>query len=406
MTILLINHYAGSPEMGMEFRPYFMAREWIRSGHMVIVLAADFSHIRAHNPQISNDFNKQNIDGIEYIWIKTRPYEGNGAQRVLNMFDFTRKIYFKAAEIAKTYNPDVVIASSTYPADNFVARKIARKSGAKHVYEVHDLWPLSPIELGGMSRRHPFIMLMQFAEDFAYKHADFVVSMLPKTREYMASRGLNLQKWHYIPNGVVMSQWENPVVLNDTTQQKIQEIRDKYRWIVAYTGTLGLANDLDTLLDAALELPPEMAIVIMGEGPEKTHLTQRITHEQLNQCFIFPSISKNEIPAFLSQMDFLYIGLKSEPLFRFGISPNKMIDYMMAGKPVIQAIDAGNNMVEEAQCGMSVAPENPKAVVQAIKHLMSLDAETLKQLGENGQHFAQLQHDYKNLAANFLKIFG
>lgn len=404
MNILLINHYAGSPQMGMEFRPYFMAKEWISQGHRVTILAADHSHIRAHNPKVPKDFAEENIDGIQYVWVKTRAYQGNGASRVFNMLDFVRKIYFKAHHLALKYKPQVVIASSTYPIDNYIARKLAKLSHAKYVYEVHDLWPLSPIELGGMSKKHPFILLLQQAEDYAYKNADIVVSMLPKTQEYMVSRGLDLKKWHYIPNGVALDHWEEPAELNDISKQRIRDIKTKYDKIIAYTGTLGLANALDILMDACLRLDKRIAVVIMGEGPEKERLQQRTVDEKINNCFIFDSITKNEIPAFLSEMDFLFIGLKSQPLFRFGISPNKMIDYMMSAKPIIQAINAGNNMVQEAQCGISIEPENPEAIIDAVNQLMHLSDEELVIMGKNGKSFASENHDYQRLSEKFIRI--
>jgi len=189
MRILIINHYAGSPKMGMEFRPYYFAQEWLKLGHDVFILAADFSHLRKENPKITSDFEVQNIDGIKYIWVKTPEYDGNGIKRALNIFSFTKKLSAKAKKIANVFKPDAVIASSTYTSDNWPAHKIAKIAKAKYVYEVHDLWPLSPMELGGMKKTNPFIMLMQRAENFAYKNADAVASMLPKTLEYMKKHG-------------------------------------------------------------------------------------------------------------------------------------------------------------------------------------------------------------------------
>ena len=131
MNILLINHYAGSPEMGMEFRPYYMAQKWNSHGHNTIILAADNSHIRKHNPSITKDFEEQVIGGIKYVWVKTRPYSGNGLKRFFNMLDFVNKIRKNTCYLVETYKPDVVIASSTYPLDNYVAHKISKLSGAK-----------------------------------------------------------------------------------------------------------------------------------------------------------------------------------------------------------------------------------------------------------------------------------
>ncbi len=405
MNILIINHYAGSPAMGMEYRPYYMARYWVQWGHHVTILAADHSHIRQSNPVLESDFSRENIDGIQYIWVKTPAYQGNGLARVRNIFTFVSKLWVRASRLARVIKPDVVVASSTYPSDNYIARKIANKAKAKYIYEVHDLWPLSPMELGNMSKYHPFIMAMQHGENFAYKHADAVISMLPKTLEHMKSHGLDPDKWFYVPNGINVDEWETPKGIDSPIFDKSNDIRAKYLKTVAYAGTYGLANGLDSFVLAAKKLN-DVAFILIGKGPEKVHLESMAQQEKLNNVYILGSVAKSGIPGLLDLFDYLYIGLKRESLFRFGISPNKMIDYMMAGKPIIQAIDAGNNMVEEAQCGIHVQPENPQAIAGAIEELNSLTAAELQQMGKNGQNFVLKHHDYKVLAKKMIDIFN
>lgn len=403
MNIFLINHYAGSPKMGMEYRPYYMAQEWIKSGHSVTILAATYSHIRQTNPKQTEDIKDEIIDGIRYLWVNTPLYQGNGIQRIRNMFAFINKTLYKASCFTKKYKPDVVIASSTYPSDNYVARKIAKLSGAKYIYEVHDLWPLSPMELGKMSKYHPFIVTMQHGENFAYRKADAVISMLPKTKEYMVSKGLNPKKWYYIPNGFVREEWENPKPLNDTTKRKIENIKDQFDSTVAYVGTLGLANALDSFVLTG-KILKKTAFVLVGKGPEKENLQNIVAANNLKNVFILDSVEKQEVPALLSKFDILYIGLQYQPLFRFGISPNKMIDYMMAGKPIIQAIKAGNNMVKEADCGIAIEPENSQAIANAIEKLKKTSPERIEEMSKNGKQFAIENHDYKILAKQFEKI--
>ncbi len=401
MNIFLINHYAGSPKMGMEYRPYYLAQEWIKMGHDVTLLVANNSHIRSYNPEMSQEMKVEIIDGIRYVWINTPKYRENGISRVKNMLAFITRTLYKASYFVNTYKPDVVIASSTYPSDNYVARKMAKLSGAKYLYEVHDLWPLSPIELGGMSKHHPFILAMQHAESFAYRKADAVISMLPKTKEHMQEKGLDLKKWHYLPNGILIDEWKNQVPLNKEMQDEINAIREKYSKIIAYTGTFGVANALGSLIEAASFLK-ELAFVIVGRGPEKEKLLELAkSHDNV---FVLETIPKAEIPSLLSNFDFLYIGLQYQALFRFGISPNKLIDYMMAGKPIIQAVKAGNNVVKEVGCGIDVEPENPKAIVVAINELLQKSKEELSKMGKRGQEFVLENHNYEVLAKRFINI--
>ncbi|HSI57534.1 MAG TPA: glycosyltransferase, partial [Ideonella sp.] len=208
MNILLINHYAGGPPWGMEYRPYYLAREWVRAGHRVRIVAASHSHVRAKQPEGVDGERLETVEGIEYQWLQAPAYKGNGLGRVHNIVMFLSRLWRRSRALAEAWQPDLVIASSTYPMDIWLARRIARRAGARLVYEVHDLWPLSPIELTGMSRWHPFAMLCQKAENDAYRDADTVVSMLPKVHEHMRAHGLDLQRLAIVPNGVDLAEWE------------------------------------------------------------------------------------------------------------------------------------------------------------------------------------------------------
>ncbi len=405
MNIIIINHYAGSPKMGMEYRPYYMARQWVKQGHEVSIIASTESHIRKLNPTVKYDFQEEMLDGVRYVWVKTPKYQANGAKRVFNMLSFTAKLWMNALRLSKLYHPDVVIASSTYTIDNYSALKIARISKAKYYYEIHDLWPLSPMELGGMSAKHPFIRLMQYGENYAYRWADKVISMLPNTQEHTREHGLDLKKWRYIPNGICLEEWEQSYLPDNDLKKKINGFKAKGSKLIAYTGTLGLANALNNLVDAADLLKEyNYEFLIFGIGPEEENLKNEITKRELRNIHMMGSVPKSSIPGLLASMDLLYIGLQRQSLFRFGISPNKLIDYMMAAKPIVQAIDAGNDMVAEADCGLSVEPENPQLLANAIRDLMGREEEDLLVLGNNGREFALKNHTYKELAQQFLNI--
>ncbi len=399
MRIMLINHYAGSPEMGMEYRPYYMSNEWIKAGHQVIIIAADNAHVRNIQPKISNSLEEQEIEGIPYLWLKTPAYSGNSYKRVLNMLSFVRQLKKKAKSLAEKYKPDVVIASSTYPMDNYAAFSIAKYAKANYFYEVHDLWPLSPMELGGYKASHPFIKYVQRAEDFAYRNADGVISMLPLTKDYMITRGLSPEKWHYVPNGIVVEENAQKVELPEKLQQELFEIKEKHAFSIVYTGSHGIANALDNLLKLAKELP-QLAFVLFGEGPEKQSLQEQ--YAETENLYFFNAVPKTQMQNVLAFFDVAYIGLQKQSLFRFGISPNKIFDYMMAGIPIIQSISAGNDLVKDANCGISVEGENPRQVFHAIKKMQALSAEERKALGKNGQDYVIINHDYRILAKKML----
>ena len=429
MNILLINHYAGSPWHGMEYRPYYLAREWVRAGHRVQIVAASQSHVRSRQPQVSESTTAgpldELIDGIAYRWWPTPAYTGNGVGRVHNIWRFLRHVWGDARRLVDAFKPDVVIASSTYPMDIWVARRIARLSrerasgrvadragaraagavGAVLVFEVHDLWPLSPIELSGMSPRHPFIRLCQAAEDAAYRDADVVVSMLPKVQGHMAEHGLDLAKLHIVPNGISLEEWQGDgPALREDVAAVIATQRAAGRVVVGYAGAMGLPNALDVLLDAAALLKREaMAVVMVGDGHERARLARRVHDEGLTHVTLLPPIPKAQIPALLAQFDIAYIGWQRVPIYRFGIAPNKLMDYMMAGCTVLHSVEAGNDPVAESGCGLTVTPESAQAVAGGLRQLAALPAAARREMGRRGRAFVLAHHAYPVLAQRFIQ---
>lgn len=388
----------------MEYRPYYLSCEWVRQGHSVTIAASSASHVRRITPETKGWLTQENIDGIKYLWFKTPGYSGNGNARAINIFSFIGQLLAHGNWIAQNIKPDVVIASSTYPLDIIAASAITMKSNAKLVFEVHDLWPLSPIELGGMSRKHPFIVLMQWAENFAYRHADKVISMLPKTMEHMIQHGMKPDKFVYIPNGINVAEWQDVArQLPDEHNDVFEELKQLGNFLVGYTGAHGLANVLENFIDAAYMLQKApVTFILVGQGPERESIIKRALARRQTNVIFLPTVEKKMIPAVLEKMDALYIGLKGDPLFRFGVSPNKLIDYMMAGKPVIYAIQSGNDMVAESGCGISIQPEKPQEIVQAVLDLMQLSQEERKGMGQKGKEYVLANHDYRVLAKQFL----
>ncbi len=388
----------------MEYRPYYLAREWVRMGHRVHIVAASFSHIRINQPRLSGNRRDEQIDGIHYTWFATPPYSGSGVGRVRNMAAFVMRLFLEAHALTDHFRPDVVIASSTYPMDVWPARRIAKLAAAKLIFEVHDLWPLTPMQLGNMSKWHPFIMLVQTAEDYAYAHADAVVSMLPKAKDYMVSRGMREDKFHYVPNGIDPDEWSGGYKLSKDIAQTLDKLRGNGLPLVGYAGGHSLSNALDILLDTSVLLRGKATVIMVGTGPESERLQQRVWTEGLDNVTMLPAIPKREVPAFLEAVDIAYIGWHRNPLYRFGISPNKLMDYMMAAKPVVHAVDAGNDPVSEANCGITVAPDDVVAISDAVIRLAAMSTVERARLGENGRSFILRKQTYEVLANKFADV--
>lgn len=393
--------------MGMEFRPYYFAREWQKKGHKVRIIGADYSHLRKRNPEVKTSFEIQNIDGVEYQWIKTREYEGNGLQRTITMEQFCSALWKHAGRLAKEFQPDVVIASSTYPLDTYPAKRIAKKAGAKLIHEVHDMWPITPMELYGMPKRHPFVVVMQKGENAFCRNSDYVVSVLPYAKDYLIEHGMLADKFETITNGIILSDWENPKGLPENVQERLDKAHAEGRFIIGFFGSHTRSYCLDNLIKAAKKVGGDkLFLAFVGDGNIKEDLKALAKAEGFTEdgyCFFNP-IDKSQIPSFINSIDASYVGALKNKMFRFGIGMNKLFDAMMGGKPILYAVEAPNNYIEEYNCGISVEAEDVDALADGINKLFSVGERDRLRMGENGRTAVLNNFNYDVLADKFLEV--
>ena len=406
MNILIINHYAGSSEMGMAFRPYYLAREWVKLGHKVDIIAADYSHLRRKNPRVEKDFQKEEIDDITYHWIKTGSYEENGVKRAITMAKFVSKLWLKSKKIINEIKPDVVICSSTYPLDTYVGQRIRKKSKkrVKLIHEVHDMWPISPIEIGGMSPKHPFIRVMQTAENSFCKKSDIVVSLLPAAKDYFIEHGMSSVKFRHISNGVLLSDWEQYDKIPVDISEHFIKNSQNGKFNICFFGSIHKTYNLELLIEAVKKIKRnDIAVTFIGPGLDKKELQQLCVGYE-DKFRFFDPIKKNQIPDLFNYIDASFVGSKSQKIFRFGISMNKLFDSMMGGKPILYMVDAPNNYVKEYVCGIVVKEQTEESLIEAINKICDLSKEEQMRMGQNGHDAAMSKFNYTTLAKQFIEI--
>jgi glycosyltransferase involved in cell wall biosynthesis len=242
-------------------------------------------------------------------------------------------------------------------------------------------------------------MLMQRLEDYAYRVADSVVSVLPAADGHMVSRGMEPEKFNYLPNGIDLA-------THRTNGSAPSAVRDAIRpgtFTVGFVGTLGKANVLETLIEAARLLGPDEAqVIVVGHGPERDQLMARAA-DVPNLTFVGP-IPKGEVSAAIDLFDACYVGYRRSSLYRFGVSPNKLYEYMAVGRPILFAADAANQPVREADCGRTVPPEDPAALAAAIRSLATCSPAERERLGANARAYVERRHDYGRLAEELADI--
>lgn len=406
MNFLIINHYAGAPGLGMELRPYYFGRELIKKGHKVTIIASAFSHYRTVQPDISRQLNKETIDGIDYIWIKTPVYKKNNLKRFYNILVFVLKLFWFKKSINHDSHFDIVISSSTYPLDIYPSRRFAKKHSAKHIFEVHDLWPLSPIVLGGMSKWNPFIIMMQIAENYAYSRCDDVISLLENAKDHMVEHGLEPSKFNYLPNGVNPGEWSDRPD-NDTTEQseRIKRFKKKYKTVIGYTGAIGPANAMKTFIEAANILKDEsFGFVLVGNGQEREYLVKMADSLKLENVIFLDPVKKEYLQSILSLFDILYIGYKNSELYKYGVSPNKLFDYIMAARPVVFGLGHSYSVIDKADSVHQAEPDDPGQVAELIREIANTGIKERNQSALNSKEYILNHYSFDVLSEKLLSI--
>jgi len=401
-VIWILNHYAGSRIHGMEYRHYYLARHFKRMGLKPVIVCASFHHLMTRCP----DTAYAQVDGIPYVWVKTCRYEGNGFGRVANMTGFSLRLALK--RFGWLPRPDVVIASSPHPFVAVNGYRIARKYNAKFIFEVRDLWPLTLLEVGGHSPRHPFIRAMARAERRAYERCDYTVSLLGGAKEYMVEHGLDANKFVHIPNGFdPEASRANAEVLPDEHRHVIADRKSAGKRLVLYCGNHGIVNALDTVLEAARFLGDGSPIhwLLVGQGPEKQRLQRRAQEARLQNVTFLAPVPRSQMPALTGAMDVGYVGLQKQDLFRYGVSPNKLFEYMAAGLPVVFAVETCDDPVAEARAGFSIPAERPDTLVETLLEIGALAPGQLRAMGARGRQYIEHTHSYAELARRYAELF-
>ncbi|HSO70171.1 MAG TPA: glycosyltransferase family 4 protein [Arachnia sp.] len=403
MRIVYIDHYAGSPTAGMEYRPHAMALEWAKLGVQTTIIAGTYSHLRQRNFLDARPGRPYDVDGVEFRFLHTRTYDGNGLGRILSMVDFVGRGCLAAPRIVRELRPDAVISSSTYPFDTYFAQRVARLSGAVLVHEVHDLWPLTPIELGGHSPRHPLMRAMALAERSAYRRSDAIVSILPNVEPHVRSLGIDTPVVP-IPNGI--DQAATPQPAPERFVGLVDELHAAGRTVVGYAGGMTTANAMDDFVAAmALIKDKPVTAVLLGDGLHRADLERQAASLGASVEFL-GSVPKAQVHDALTRCDALYIGSKRGRLYKFGVSANKIFDYLLTGVPIVNAFASEHSPLVYAGCTVRAEAEDPHDIARAILEAVSISDQQRQVIAGSSVAWVRDHHAMPVLAARFLEVLN
>lgn len=415
--IWLFNHYAVPPKYYPLARTEYFAKYLNLAGFRTQV----FSASTAHNSEVNlisdhRKYREENVDGIDHIYLKTRNYKGNGKDRIVNMLQYTWGLFRQHKQFEK---PDLIFASSVHPLTCLAGIRIAKKYKIPCVIEIADLWPETLVEFGFISRRSLVARVLYMLEKYLYKKADSIVFTMEGGAQYIremkwdTSNGgpVDLSKVFHINNGIDLELYNRNreiYVIED------EDIEHENTFKVVYTGSLGFANEVEGLVDIADNLSDhkDLKILVWGDGESRKVLEEQAKEKKLKNIVFKGKVSKNYIPYILSRSDVNLFFIKNIPLYRFGLSLNKMFDYLASGKPIVSNYQEGYSVIARNQCGLyAESSSDKKAVLNsmaqkilALKTMKDEYKECYEQFCKNASDVAK-QYDFAVLTDKLIKIF-
>jgi len=406
MNIWIFNHYAVAPGSSGGTRHYDLCKNIVDAGnHEATIFASSFNHQslkEAEQYSSSTQVVERIYNGVRFKWIKTTPYNSNGISRVLNMLTYSIRSYRHGKKMKE--KPDIIIGSLVHPFAAFVGYLLARKKGCTFYFEERDLWPQTLIDLGKVTKRHPAIFIMSMLELFLYKKSKRIIVLFDKAKNYVTSRGISENKVVYLPNGVDPARYESSISeLPEEVEATLSLLKD--RFIAIYLGSHGMANNLDAMLDAAKKLGEKSNVhfLFVGDGPEKLRLLDRKQAESIDNATFLSPIPKEFVPALLSRVHAGVLPLKDSPVFKWGISPNKLYDYMAASLPVALLCNLEDTPVDQSGGGIVIKSDFADGLAEALNNL-SESPENAALMGKKAKDYVLNHHSWANLSKKLLNV--
>jgi glycosyltransferase involved in cell wall biosynthesis len=390
--IVWVNHYALTPDQSGGTRHYELARELEAKGWAVTILATDFHPLERvftrRSGRAARDVIEERItEGVSFRWLWSAPYTRNDWRRLLNWVSFARRV--AAADMAPV-RPTVVVGSSPHPLAAWGASRLARRLGVPFILEVRDLWPESMEAATG--RRGLLYEPLRLLMKSLYRRADHIIVLAEGSLGHLETLGVARERMSLVPNGTSLDGFQGEAGPGSPE-----------RVVFVYAGAHGPANGLDTILDAAVLLQdePRVRVLLVGDGPAKPALAERARELGLTNVEFGAPVPKDGVPRLLASADVGLMVLRDAPLFRHGVSPNKLFDYMAAGLPVVCNVPGEvARIVAEAGAGEQTRDSSARALADAMLRTARLDADARAAIGRSGRGWVERHRDRRAIGAD------
>ncbi len=402
-----VNQFLATPDAPGGTRHVDFAARIARRGIPIELVGSDFNltartYARRRDPRQLGDV-VQEVGAVPVHWLWAAAYQRNDWRRYANMASFAASVFaflLRAPASAGTVfigsSPSLLAAHATALAA--AARRV------RFVLEVRDLWPESLIEVSG--HEGTVARGLRVIADDLYRRAERIVVLTERNADAIAARGVARAKFLYVPNSV------DPEMFPDRAPASAGDGGYRLpagRFCAVYAGAHGPANDLDTLLGAARVLmsrgDEQVHMVLVGDGTEKVRLQSQARVDGLTNVTFLDPVPKAAIPALFAHCHAGILILRDLPLFRYGVSPNKLFDYMGAALPVVTNVagDCGD-IVDRSGCGITVRPGDPVALADGLTRLAR--DPSARERGAAGRRHVLEHFNREHLVERLLTLLG
>lgn len=399
-NIWLINQYSYPPGKSSWRRHFDLFRYFNKDKYNIDIISGSFLH-NSENQHILKEEEKEIVietEGIKYHILRVMGYSKH-IDRIIAMVQFFFKVIFFSKKLLKNSKPDIIMASSPHPFNGLAGMYLAKKYKCPFIIEIRDLWPETWVAMGATTRKSIIYKIFAYIEKKLYKNADKIVT-LTANKDYYISIGIDEKKVEIVSNGVDLESYAS-----NLREYKSPLSFSKDNFNILYTGSHAQGDTLDILIETAELLSKEKIVFhLVGEGVIKEELKKMVELNNIDNVKFYNVVKKYEIPSLLKESDAVIMLLRDIPLYKYGMSPNKMYEYLASAKPIIFSGNVVNDMVKEANAGVSVEAENSKMLKDGILSLQKMTIEEREVLGKNGRKYVEENYDTKILSKKIEKI--
>lgn len=393
MHILLIHQAFAALDEAGGTRHHEIAQYLVTRGHRVTIIASPISYLTGKSQEDQAQGNEDQVSALDIEVIRAYTYSALHRSFVHRVFSFLSFMITSFFAGLKVKDVDLVWGTSPPIFQSVTSWALARLKRVPFLLEIRDLWPAFAIAIGVL-RQPLLIKASEWLERFLYRNADRVVVNSPGFIDHVQAIGA--KNIELVPNGADASMFDPQA--KGLSFRRANGLGE--RFIALYAGAHGISNDLGTVISAAnhtQEVNSDIMFVLIGDGKEKPTLQDRVEDLALDNLIFVPPAPKSQMPEVLAAADACIAILKPIPLYAT-VYPNKVFDYMAAGRPVVLAMEGViRDVIEEAEAGIAVPPGDPNALANALNYLAAHPEERAS-LGIKGHEYVELHFNRKDQA--------